>query len=236
MTSSGPSRTPFYTPPTSPLPSSPDERPLSPVEYPDVLPDYEETEETHYPSIPTTSTLAQPFLTTTSSPPSRSELGTPENPIILDASTRPSTPSSSSIRSSPPSRRYSPYPTTTQLLLESRRETANALRLNNERFDQVLRRIEDLEYRLGLHTEHRESTTQTEVSLPPPIARTSYEPVTYRDVTVVVHQIDDYTNEEVSETSIYASSLRVYRRPVTGTVHRIDVRERIITRPRQGTH
>ena len=80
-----------------------------------------------------------------------------------------------------------------------------------------------------------EANTQTETVLPPTIARTPTA-TSHRDVAVIHHLIDDLTDTQISEQTIHASSVRLYRHRENGQLHRVDVRERIITRPRQETH
>jgi hypothetical protein len=254
-----PVHTPFYTPNQSPTPSSQEERSLSPVIFASFSPSHTPSPEPHTVG---TGTHSNPICLDDADPssPLHSNPNPPSpTPSRSLRSSRSSSSSSSSYRFEP-YRRYTHTYTFRHEVIHQQALTNDQLEqlrnrlvllsdradIHDNAFNQVLDHLETIQNSLLLIENittvtpptTSEASTQTETILPPPIARTTprtIPPTTYRNVTVVHHLIDDRTNNEIDERTIHASSVRVYRRPNEDQLHRIDVRERIISRPRQET-
>jgi hypothetical protein len=183
-----------------------------------------------------------PFYTPSPEPPTVGT-GTHSNPICLDdadpssplhSNPNPPSPTPSTSRShrssSSSSYRFEPYQRYTHTHT-FRHEVIHQQTVTNERLEQIQDRLTHLEYQAGIHDNAfgqildqlktiqnslnfienittftppstSEASAQTETVLPPPIARTaprSIPPSTHQNVTVVHHLIDDRTNTKIEE-------------------------------------
>ena len=150
---------------------------------------------------------------------------------------------------SPPPTEYSlEYPSRSSSPLSPTLSSTTQTGFNEERLDSlqdtvneiiedlrgIQERIRDLIHLIYIQQtlRHQDVSTQTEPVLPPTTPQVNLPPrtpQTHRNVNVVHHQIDNYSDREFSSHTIHASSVRLYFNR-NSQIHRIDVRERIQTR------